>query len=190
MEIRDWEERYRSRARPAEDFADAPVPILAEAAKLLPPGRALDLACGTGRNALWLAQLGWKVIAVDGAPAAVEILLRRAADRGLSVDARVADLERWQYRIEPEAWDLICISYYLQRDMFEPSKLGLVPGGVLVALVHITQPGEQPTEHRLKPGELLGYFRGWEILHQFEGRPNDPAHHRAVAEVVARRPRP
>jgi tellurite methyltransferase len=187
MEISQWDARYRSRARPEEDFADAPVPILAEAAKLLPPGRALDLACGTGRNALWLAQFGWKVTAVDGAPAAIEILLRRVAERGLSIDARVADLERWQYPIESAAWDLICISYYLQRDLFEPAKLGLAPGGVLVALVHISEQNEQPTQHRLKSGELLAYFRGWEILHQFEGRPNDPAHHRAVAEIVARR---
>jgi len=188
MEIRGWEERYRSREHPAEDFATAPVPLVAETAKRLPPGRALDLACGTGRNALWLAQRGWSVTAVDGATTAIKILRRRASLGGLAVDARVADLERGEYKIEPSAWDLICISYYLQRDLFESAKQGLAPGGVLIAIVHIAAPGERPTHHRLGPGELAGYFREWEILHRYEGPPNDPAHQRPVAEIVARRP--
>ncbi len=187
MELRLWEERYRSRERATEDFATVPVPLLAETAGQLPPGRALDLACGTGRNALWLAERGWKVTAVDGAAAAIEVLRNRARERGLTIDARVADLEKGEYRIEPEVWDLICISYYLQRDLFEPAKRGLAPGGVIVALVHIAEPGEQPTLHRLVPGELPEYFRDMEILHHREGQPNDPIHKRAVAEIVARR---
>ena len=187
MEISSWEERYRSRERPREDFAVAPVPLVAETAKHLPPGRALDLACGTGRNALWLAQHGWSVTAVDGAPTAIEIVRRRAGEGGLVVDARVADLERGEYQIESSAWDLICICYYLQRDLFERAQRGLAPGGVLIAIVHIAGPGEPPTAHRLRPGELKAYFRGWEILHHYEGKPNDPAHQRLVAEIVARR---
>jgi SAM-dependent methyltransferase len=188
MEIRGWEERYRCRERPAEDFAVAPVPLLAETAKHLPPGRALDLACGTGRNALWLAQHGWSVTAVDGAPTAIESMRRRASEASLTLDARVADLERGEYRIEPSAWDLICICYYLQRDLFETAKQGLAPGGVLIVIVHIAGPGEQPTAHRLRPGELESYFRGWEILHHYEGQPSDPVHQRPVAEIVVRRP--
>ena len=132
MESHAWEERYRSRERPEEDFATAPVPLLAQTAKQLPPGWALDLACGTGRNALWLARQGWKVTAVDGAPTAIKILQRRASLGGLAVDARVADLDRGEYQIDPSAWDLICISYYLQRDLFESAKQGLAPGGVLI----------------------------------------------------------
>ena len=190
MEIHEWEQRYRSRERAREDFATQPVPLLADVAGKLPPGRALDLACGTGRNALWLAERGWKVSAVDGAAAAIEILQGRAKERGLCIDARVADLEQGEYRIEPQAWDLICISYYLQRDLFEPAKRGLVPGGIMVVLVHIAEPGEQPTLHRLAPGELPAYFREMEILHHCEGQPHDPLHNRAVAEIVARRPAP
>jgi SAM-dependent methyltransferase len=188
VDIRAWEERYRSRERPAEDFATAPVPLLARTAAKLPPGRALDLACGTGRNALWLARQGWSVTAVDGAPTAVEILRRRAHEQGLAVDAKVADLERGEFHIEPSAWDLICICYYLQRGLFESAKRGLAPAGVLLAIVHIAAPGEQPTNHRLGPGELAEYFRGWEILHHYEGQPSDPAHLRPVAEIVVRRP--
>jgi len=181
MDIRGWEERYRS----SEDLDSEPTPLLVETASRLKPGAALDLACGAGRNALWLAQHGWRVTAVDGAPAAIEILRRRASER---VDAQVADLEKNQYRIEPSAWDLIAISYYLQRSLMEPAKEGVKPGGVLVAIVHTTEPGEEPTYKRAKPGELKSYFADWEILHYYEGASRDPAHKRPVAEVVARRP--
>ena len=174
---------------PTEDFATEPVALLARVASDLPAGRALDLACGTGRNALWLAQRGWKVTAVDGASAAIETLCDRARDLGVSVDARVADLEKWEYTIEPEAWDLICICYYLQRDLFEAAKRGLAPDGVIISIVHISDPGEPATAHRLLAGELPAYFADMEILHHFEGQPDDPAHRRAVAEVVARRRR-
>lgn len=189
MDIQGWEERYRSGAHAGSDFNTSPSPLLAATASKLPPGKALDLASGAGRNALWLAARGWRVTAVDGSAAAVKTLLDRAVNEHLSVDTRVADLENHQFIIEPSAWDLIAICYYLQRDLFEPAQHGLVPGGVLIAIVHITAPGEEPTPHRLRPGELAGYFRGCEILHYAEGAPDDPVHKRACAEIVARRPR-
>jgi SAM-dependent methyltransferase len=189
VKIRLWEERYRSRERPREDFAAEPVALVARVASGLPVGRALDLACGTGRNALWLAQKGWKVTAVDGASAAIEALLARAHTLGVTVDARVANLEAKEYQIEPEGWNLVCICYYLQRDLFEVAQRGLAPGGVIISIVHLSDPGEEGTEHRLVAGELAGYFRDLEILHRFEGPPDDLAHRRRVAEIVARRPR-
>jgi SAM-dependent methyltransferase len=187
MERSGWEERYRSGHR-AEDREREPTPLVVETAGRLAPGTALDLASGAGRNALWLAAHVWKVTAVDGSPTAIDIVRQRASERGVEVDARVADLEQQGYRIEHSAWDLVLICYYLQRDLFAPAKRGLRPGGVLIAIVHIAEPGEEATAHRLHPGELAGYFQGWEILHNREGRPRDAAHQRAVAEIVARRP--
>ncbi len=188
MEINAWDLRYRSGERAAEDLEVAPTPLLMRTAKLLKSGKALDLACGAGRNALWLAAQGWSVTAVDGSPAAIEILCSRAAERGIEIDARVADLEKHQFHIEPITWNLIAMCYYLQRDLFEPAKQGIIPGGILLSIVHITEPGEEPTAHRLRPGELQTYFQGWQILHYFEGKPIDPAHKRSVAEMVAQRP--
>jgi tellurite methyltransferase len=188
MDIHDWDQRYRLAERPEEDFDAAPTALLVETAKRLRPGKALDLACGTGRNTLWLAECGWKVTAVDGAPRAIEILLQRASERGIKVDARCADLEKGQYRIESSAWDLIALCYYLQRDLFAPAKDGIVPGGILLAIAHLTEPGEEPTAYRLRPGELQRYFENWGILHYYEGAPNDAAHRRRVSEIVARRP--
>ena len=188
VEINKWDERYRLRERPGEDLEAAPTPLVVATVRNLKPGKALDLACGVGRNAFWLAEHGWDVTAVDGAATAIEILRNRASERGLKINADVADLEEGEFVIEPSRWNLIAMCYYLQRNLFEPAKQGVVPGGVVISIVHITEPGEEPTAHRLRPGELEKYFAGWEILHRYEGKPNDSAHKRAVAEIVARRP--
>jgi len=171
MRIQAWDARYRSQ----EEAESDPSPLVIETATKLTPGRALDLACGTGRNALWLAERGWTVTAIDGAPAAIEILQQQAAQRSLSLDARVADLEKHEYVIAPFAWDLIVICCYLQRDLLEPAKLGLTAGGVLLQVALV---GEERSYKRLSPGELDSYFEGWEILHRREDS--------SVSEIVAR----
>ena len=186
MDISGWDQRYRSKERAAEDLQIEPTELVAQTARKLPPGKALDLACGTGRNALWLAQEGWDVTAVDGAGFAIEIVQERARKKKVNIKTVVADLRNGDYTIEPFYWDLIIICYYLQRDLIEPAKRGVCLGGVLLIIVHTTEGEEQPTESRLRPGELAQYFSGWEILHSYEGKPNDPAHRHSVAEIVAR----
>ncbi len=163
---------------------DDPNPLLVEAASKLPASRALDLACGNGRNALWLAQRGWKVTAVDNSTTAIETLLHRAAQLSLAVDAQVADLEKSEFTIEPGRWDLIAVCYYLQRSLFEVCKSALVPGGVIVAITLLVEPGKENSPFRLQPGELRSYFQDWEILHYREGQ--DQLRH-AISEIVARR---
>jgi tellurite methyltransferase len=178
--LHEWDERHRAGVE--RDDA-TPLPLVVETASEMKPGRALDLACGAGRNALWLAEHGWSVTAVDGSPAAIELVRTRASARGVNVNAQVADLEKGEYAIEQSHWDLIVISYYLQRDLFGPAKRGIVPGGVLVAIALL---GEG--RFSVAAGELRGYFSGWEILHDREGNPGDSPEHWAVAEIVARRP--
>lgn len=189
MEIKDWDKRYRLREH-ASDFEAGPTPLVMNTAATLRPGRALDLASGAGRNALWLAGRGWKVTAVDGAPAAVDILRERARERGWETEAVAADLEKGKFQIEPARWDLVLICYYLQRDLFEPAKRGVAPGGILISIVHMNEPGEADGPFRLRPGQLEKYFEDWKILHLREGKADDPAHKRAVAEIVARKPAP
>jgi tellurite methyltransferase len=188
MEISAWNERYRTGDRSQEDLESSPNPLLAETVEKLLPGKALDLACGTGRNSVWLAERGWRVTAVDGAAAAIELVHKRAALSGVTVETLVADLERHDFHIAPDSWNLILMCFYLQTSLFEPAKRGVKPGGIVLAIVHITEPGEEPTAHRLRPGELKTYFEDFEILHYREGAPNDPAHKRLSAEIVARRP--
>jgi tellurite methyltransferase len=188
MDANLWDERYRARQRAEEDFGSLPAKLMVDTANRLRPGKALDLACGTGRSALWLAEHGWRVTAVDGSPTAINVLRQRASERNASVDTIVADLEAGQYAIPAATWDLIVICYYLQRDLLEPAMAGIVPGGLLLSIAHITGPGEETTKARLRPGELATYFSGWDILHSYEGKPHDSNHQRPVAEIVARRP--
>jgi SAM-dependent methyltransferase len=188
MDLRGWDERYRSEARASEDFDEPPAPLLVETASHLSAGTALDLACGAGRHAIWLARHGWEVTAVDGAPSAIEMLCDRAARASLNINVEVADLETARFSLRKASWNLVCICYYLQRGLFALAREAVKPGGLLLTIVHTTENGEEPTQSRLRPGELAPYFEGWEILHHYEGKSRDAAHRRPVAEIVARRP--
>jgi tellurite methyltransferase len=179
MDLAAWEQRYRAQEETSEP---SPHPLLLETAGSLQPGRALDLACGTGRNALWLAEHGWTVTAVDGSPAAIGILRQRAA--GLRIETQIADLEDSSFTIAPASYDLIAICYYLQRSLFDPAKQALVPGGILTTIALLAETGKD-NSFRVQPGELLRTFHDWEILHYREGR---DAWQHSVAEIVARKP--
>ena len=120
----DWNDRYRNR----EELDDAPAQLLIDAAAALKPGRALDLACGAGRNALWLQEHGWEVVAIDGAEEAIRIV--RAKD----IDARLQDLEDGTpLPFGDESFDLVAILFYLHRPLFAEAKRVLRRGGTIVA---------------------------------------------------------
>ena len=164
---RDWDEYYRECAN-----ADpSPDPLVVESAELLPPGRALDLACGTGRHTLYLAKLGWHVTAVDASTVALDLLRRNA--KGLPVDVRHADLERAGFLIAPEAYDLICDFLYLQRTLFAAIREGIRPGGVFLGAMRLDG------SFRIEPGELRREFAAWKILYYSESG--------GIAKIAARR---
>jgi len=180
---RQWDEHY---SNPANlDFT--PAPLLVEVAELAPPGRALDLACGYGRNALYLASLGWQVTAVDSSPVAIGILRQHSAR--LAVDARIADLERGEFPIAAESFDLICAFFYLQRDLFAPIREGVRPGGVFAGAIHLPDgaPGSRPRNPAflLQPGELRNEFAGWKILFYSVGA--EAGRTRRAARIIARK---
>ena len=164
----DWDERYRR----GEHATEEPSRLLVRAVETLVPGRALDLACGAGRHAVFLAARGWRVVAVDSSRVGIELTQRRAAARGVEVETHVADLERGEFQIEPEAYDLICDFYYLQRELFPRIRAGLRLGGWLVAAVHLFDdaPDARPSnpDFLLQPGELRRQFPGWNIRHYHE----------------------
>jgi len=185
MDLAGWDEQYRKEACSATAREPVPNPLLIEAARDVRPGRALDLACGTGRNALWLAEHGWNVTAVDGSDAEMEILQSRARDAGVTINAQTVDLEEPAFAIEPARYDLIAMCYYFQRNLIEQCRQGLVPGGVIVAIALLIEPGKEHSTFRLQPGELRGFFADWDVLHYREG--TDVWQHK-VAELVSLRP--
>ena len=95
----DWNERYRQ----GEHVNDAPHPVVTQFASGLSPGRALDVACGAGRHAIWLAARGWRVTAVDSSEAAIELVQQRAAARDLTMDCQIADLEKHEFKIDSQS---------------------------------------------------------------------------------------
>jgi 2-polyprenyl-3-methyl-5-hydroxy-6-metoxy-1,4-benzoquinol methylase len=96
-----------------------PAPELMNLLGPLPPGRALDLACGAGRHARWLAAHGWDVTAVDIAIEPMD-----------GVRCVQADLERHEFVIEPGAWDVIVCWLYWQADLLPDIAAGVRPGGM------------------------------------------------------------
>jgi len=136
MDADAWNERYGT----AEYVWKAdPNRFLVEEAAGLPVGRALDLACGEGRNAVWLAQSGWTATGVDFAEAGLAKGRRLARDRGVEVDWICADATRWDP--PPTAYDLVAV-FYLQLPAAARARAmavaahALAPGGTLLVVAH------------------------------------------------------
>ena len=180
---RNWDQHYADSAL-ADTTAD---PLLIQAAEMLPPGRALDLACGRGRHALYLARLGWHVTAVDSSSAAIGLLRARSA--GLAIDVHRADLERGEFAIAPGAYHLICDFLYLQRSLFPQIREGVCSGGVFAGAIHLFEDSPATLPHNpdfgLRPGELRSFFDGWKVL--FYSESGDPGRSRRTARIIARR---
>lgn len=179
--IEEWDQRYRA----GQQVFETPAPLVVQFAGALAPGAALDLASGPGRNAIYLAERGWIVTAVDGSSIAVELL--RASNP--SIDARVVDLEAGEFAVPPSAFDLVLSCYYLQRSLIPPIKAALRPGGLLIIIVHLAGADQpQGTSTRAYPDELRTFFSDWAIQHYREGEPGESGHRHTVAELVAQKP--
>jgi SAM-dependent methyltransferase len=122
----DWDRRY---SQPDLLWSATPNRFLVREVAELPPGRALDLACGEGRNALWLAERGWTVTGVDYSAVAIEKARRRSYDEGAEVDFVCADL--LEYEPSANAYDLVLV-LYLQLP-FPERRLVLSRGAGAVA---------------------------------------------------------
>ena len=121
-----------------EDCGSGSDEILVDQVKRLTPGRALDIGCGTGGNAMWLAKQGWQVTAVDYSAVAIEKGKRIAADRGANVEFVVADASQYQ----PQGhYDLITC-FYIQlfpkerANMLTRMSKALAPGGTFLFVSH------------------------------------------------------
>ena len=195
----EWDERYRTAA---DDEPGEPAEILRECVPLLPQGSALDLACGTGRNALFLAALGQRVTAVDFSSVALEVLIRRAKAAGHTVlqssavtthqalrgtiQVVRADLE--QLTLPTNSFDLILCFQYLQRSLLPAMGTALRPGGVLLLETYTRAQqgfsgGPRNPEYLLAPGELRGAFPSLHVVFYRELQAG-----KGIATLLAQRP--
>lgn len=156
---------------------------------LLPPGgTALDVACGRGRHALWLARAGFQVHAVDRDHDALAFVRQAAADAGVEVVTEAVDLESSPPPELGEArYDLIVVINYLHRALFPVLIRALKPGGVLVYETFTTFQAARgkPTNpaYLLQPGELAASVAPLHVLGAREGEFDG----RFIASIVARR---
>ncbi len=181
-----WNARWQEKA----DDLFHPDPWLLRIAPLLPGGTALDLASGRGRNALYLAEQGFSVTALDLSEEALAQLSREATRRRLTVTTWQVDLEE-NPRLPEETFDLVLDFFYLHRPLLPQLRGAVRPGGIAV-LRTFSSAGSFPgapgnPAFVLQPGELLEIFAGWEILLHEEGL--EPSRKGgALAGIVARRP--
>ncbi|HET6949529.1 MAG TPA: class I SAM-dependent methyltransferase [Acidimicrobiales bacterium] len=190
MDADDWDQRYAAAERV---WSVEPNVWLAEVAGDLPPGRALDLACGEGRNAVWLAGRGWRVTAVDFSSVALD----RGRAAAPAVEWVAADVRTW---VPPAAaFDLVAIVYLHlppaeRAAVLAAARDGLAPGGTLVVIGHDVRNlaegtgGPQDPDILLDPGTVAAELAGLEVERAATVVRPTPQGDALDTLVVARRP--
>ncbi len=178
-----WEERY---ATPEYVYGKEPVEFLKDNVELLPKGRAIVLAMGEGRNAVFLAQNGFEVEGCDISTNALEKARKLALERGVNLKAFEADLDN--YQLPRKSYDVVACFYYLQRDLIPQMKVALKPGGMVIMETYTKDnlkygfSGPRNPEYLLDTNELLHLFSDLKVILYremvVEGR-------KAVASIIA-----
>jgi SAM-dependent methyltransferase len=136
MSSQDWDQRYSASELV---WTAEPNGFLVPEVAGLPPGRALDLGCGEGRNAIWLAEQGWQVTGVDFSQLALDKARRISVERGVVVSWIHADLT--EYQPAPGAFDLVVMLYLhlpaaKRRQVLARACQALAPRGTLLVVGH------------------------------------------------------
>lgn len=162
-----WDQRY---SRPTFIYGKAAAPFLAENYQYIPyEGTVLDMGMGEGRNAVFLAQKGYKVTGVDLSSVAVKKSYLLAQEFGVKIKGVVGSLK--EYKIAPGSYDAIICFYWVDRGMVEKIKSWLKPGGILIYEAHTFREKERDAAKRaevsdnyLKEQELIRLFPGMRVL--------------------------
>jgi len=183
-------DRERWNARYAEEVElPEPSAFLLSLDAILPRrGRALDVAGGSGRNAVWLARRGLEVTLADVSDVALERAARAAAAAGVPLATVRLDLEAGPPPAGP--WDLVVCTYFLHRPLLAALPAVLAPGGLLVVAhatrTNLTRHPRPGPDHVLEDGELPGLVRGLKVVRSEEGWLESGRHE---ARLEGRRPR-
>jgi SAM-dependent methyltransferase len=181
-----WNQRY------AEDsyHKNNPVTLVEEWLPRLPVGRALDVACGAGRNALFLAQAGYQVDAIDISRKGLNLARQKAENQGLSVNWIEHDLDL-PYPFDTN-YDLIVVMWYVDPGLISRLCDCLAPGGCLICEEHLITDqqviGPTSSKYRVAPGVLREAVSGLEVLLYEESiEMNAEGEQVASARVVAKK---
>jgi len=180
-----WDTKYGTEAY---IFGKDPVAFLREHIDILPRGKALDIAMGEGRNAVFLAKNGFEVDGCDISEIAVKKALELAKESQVDIHAFVADLET--YRLPENSYNVISCFYYLQRNLFSQIKDALKPGGMIIYETYTTEnldrglDGPKNKDYLLQPNELLHAFKDLKIIYYREMVVDNK---KAIASLIARK---
>lgn len=180
-----WNKRYDTETY---ILGKEPVEFLKEHINILPRGKALDIAMGEGRNAVFFAKNGFEVDGCDVSDIAVKKTLKLAKENNVRVNAFVADLEI--YKLPKDAYDVVACFYYLQRSLIPQIKEALKPGGMVIYETYTIEnwergfEGPKNKDYLLKTNELLDLFKDLTIIYYRELVLDDK---KAVASLIARK---
>ena len=181
-----WDERFKGKEFA---FGKGANPFLKRHISLLPKGKALDIATGEGRNAIFLAQNGFDVEAVDISKMGLRKARKLAKEMGVKIHTFYADLDT--YQIKKGQYDLIANFYFLKRSLIQKIKKGLRKGGRVIFETYILEHrnlgtgGPKQAKYFLKSNELLRLFDGFRILRYREGIFRQGGKRRAIASLIA-----
>ena len=192
-----WDERYGGEGR---TWSGRPNAVLVAEAADLAPGRAVDLGCGEGGDAIWLAEQGWQVTAIDFSEAGLRKAADHAAERGVAdrIEFRQADLRTWAP--EGEQWDLVssCFLHLLDDGMLRATAQmaeAVAPGGTLIVAGHHpddahtglrwSMPGVLFSADELAPAVDPGRFTVRTETRRRDETRDEQTHHVADALLVA-----
>lgn len=183
-----WDLKYRERKFDPSQRASA---ILKKYIGLFPRGKALDLAAGEGRNAVFLAEHGFDVEAMDISKVALSRARKLARAKGVRIKTIAADLDT--YAVPKERYKLVIDFYFLDRGLIPRIKKGMKKGGMVVFETYTAEqkklgtggPGQD--KYVLKPNELLRLFREFHVLFYREGVFREGGKRRAIASLIAQK---
>ena len=182
-DYRRWEERYSRLGRKRH----LPDSLLLEHWSELPGPRVLDVACGEGRNSLFLAECGLRVCGIDRSPTALRKARQWAQESSLDCEFLLWDLD--SLSLPDHGYDSIVVTRYWQPELCAVLQAALRPGGVLLYETYTKQylnyRADCNPAHLLEPGELRSYFADMEILHSAEV--DKPASSEYCAQLIARK---
>jgi SAM-dependent methyltransferase len=168
---RRWDEKHRD-----AEFLGGPAPFLLECRDSLPPGRALDLACGLGANAVYLAEGGFEVEAFDWSFEALRKLRAAAREKRLRVKAMACDVTR--FPLPRERYDLLLCFRFLDRSLWPSMVEAVRPGGALVVSTfnrrYLEAHPDFPEEFCLEDNELLAAFGATLRVERYQELPQEP----------------
>lgn len=183
-----WDERFRSGEYP---WDVEPSPVLREYVEEGTDGRALDVACGTGRNAVFLASRGYAVDAIDQSVEGLRITRQNAEDRGVSERLDVIQADATQFEYPEDRYDVVAVSFFRTLDRLGDLKAALQPGGHLFYQHHLrsdppAERGPSTERYRFCSNELLRACLDLTVLYYEESSEQVSGKRSATVETVAR----